>query len=78
MASPILQGTLKDGFGEAVVACDLPEPNNFPTLDICRERFLWAHKEVDFAPHPVAGHVIQITEYFIHSIAGKYGVHSYM
>ena len=25
-ASPILQGTLKDGFGEAVMTCDMPEP----------------------------------------------------
>ena len=25
-ASPILQGALKDGFGEALVACDMPEP----------------------------------------------------
>ena len=25
MVSPTLQGALKDGFGEAVVACDMPE-----------------------------------------------------
>ena len=24
--SPTLQGALKDGYGEAVVACDMPEP----------------------------------------------------
>ena len=27
-----LQGALKDGFGEAVVACDVPEPCKFPSL----------------------------------------------
>ena len=32
-ASPTLQGVLKDGFGEAVVACDMPEPCKFPSLD---------------------------------------------
>ena len=26
MASPTLQGALNDGFGEAVAACDMPEP----------------------------------------------------
>ena len=25
-AQPIFQGAPKDGFGEAVVACDMPEP----------------------------------------------------
>ena len=31
-ASPTLQGATKDGFGEAVVACDMPEPGKFPSL----------------------------------------------
>ena len=31
-ALPILQGALKDGFGEAVVACDKPEPCKSPSL----------------------------------------------
>ena len=30
-ASPILQGSLKDGFGESVVACDMHEPCKFRT-----------------------------------------------
>ena len=34
-ASPSLQGALKDGFGEAVVTCDMPEPCKFPSLDSC-------------------------------------------
>ena len=48
-ASPILQGPLKDGFGEAVVACDMPEPCKFPSSDSCQKRFLWIHKKVDHA-----------------------------
>ena len=58
-ASPTLKGALKDGFGQAVVACDMPEPYKFPPLDICQKRFLWTHKEVDLAPHPVVGLVLQ-------------------
>ena len=36
-ASPTLQGTLKDGFGEAVMACDIPKPCELPSLDSCRK-----------------------------------------
>ena len=39
-ASPTLQDALKDGFGEAVVACDMPEPCEFPSLESCQKRFL--------------------------------------
>ena len=39
-ASPTLQGAPKDGFGEAVVACDVPEPCKFPSLDSCQKKFL--------------------------------------
>ena len=41
------------------MACDMPEPYKFPPLDICQKRFLWTHKEVDLAPHPVVGLVLQ-------------------
>ena len=58
-ASPTLQGVLKNGFGEAVVAFDKPEPCKFPSLGSCQERFLWTHKEVGLAPHPVVGLVFQ-------------------
>ena len=58
-ASPTLKGALKDGFGEAVVACDMPEPCKFPSLDSCQNRSLWTHKEVDLAPHPAVGVVLQ-------------------
>ena len=34
-ASHTLQGVRKDGFGEAVVACDMPESYKFPSLDSC-------------------------------------------
>ena len=37
------------------MACDMPEPCKFPCLDSCQKRFLWTHKEVDLAPHPVVG-----------------------
>ena len=45
-ASPTLQGTLKDGFGESVVACDMPKPHMFLSLESCQKRFLWTHKEL--------------------------------
>ena len=38
----------------AVVAGQL-EPCEFPSLESCQKRFLWSHKEVDLAPHPVVG-----------------------
>ena len=59
-ASPILQGSLKDGFGESVVACDMPEPCKFPSLDRCQKMFLWTHKDVDLAPHTDVGLVHQV------------------
>ena len=31
----------------AVMACDMPEPCKFPSLDSCQKTFLWTHKEVD-------------------------------
>ena len=37
----------------------MPEPCKFPSLDSCQKRFLWTHKEVDLAPHPVVGLVLQ-------------------
>ena len=58
-ASATLQGAPQDGFGEAVVARDMPEPFEIPSLDNCRRRFLWANKEVDLAPHPVVGLVLR-------------------
>ena len=57
---PTLQGALNDGFGEAVVACYMPEPCKFSSPDSCQKRFLWTHKEVDLAPHPVYGLVLKI------------------
>ena len=32
----------------------------FPSLDSWQKRFLWTHKEVDLAPHPVVGLVLQV------------------
>ena len=51
---------LKDGFGEAVMACDMLEPCKFPSLDSCKKRFLCNHKEVYLATHPVVGLVLQV------------------
>ena len=56
--SPTLQGALKDGSGEAVAECEMPEPRESPSLDNCQKRFLWAHKGVDHATHPVVGLVL--------------------
>ena len=39
-ASPTLQVALKNGFGEAVVACDMPEPCKFLSLKSCQKRLL--------------------------------------
>ena len=46
LASPTLHDALKNGLGEAVVACDMLEPCKFPSLDSCRKRFLWTYKAV--------------------------------
>ena len=58
-ASPTLQSALKNDFGEAVVACDSPEPCEFPSLDSCQKTFLWTHK-VALAQHPVVGLALQV------------------
>ena len=38
-------------------------------LDSCQKRFLYTQKEVDLAPHPVVGLVLQVgdTEKFLHA-----------
>ena len=64
MVSPFpplpFQGAMKSGFGEAVVACDLPEPCKFPSLDSCQKKFLWTHKKTDLVPHPFICLVLQL------------------
>ena len=42
------------------MACDMPELCKFSSLDSCPKRFLWTHKEVDLASHPVVGVVLQV------------------
>ena len=59
-ASPTSQGALNDGFGEPVLACDKSEPCKSPSLDSCQKKFLWTNKEVDLAPHLLAGLVLQV------------------
>ena len=41
-------------------AHDVPEPCAFRFNNSCQKRFLWAHKKVDLAPHPVVGRVPEI------------------
>ena len=41
------------------MACDMPKPRKFTSLDRRKKRLLWAHKEVDLDPHPVIGLVLQ-------------------
>ena len=55
------------------MACDMPETGKFPSLDSCQEQFLWTHKEVDLAPHPVVGLVLQVgdTEKFPQALGYK-------
>ena len=52
------------------MACDMPEPCKFSSLDSYQKRFLWTHKEVDLAPHPVVGLVFQTrdAEKFPHAL----------
>ena len=57
-ASPTLQRALNNGFREAVMACDMPEPCKLPSLDSCQKRLMWIHKGVDLAPHPIVGPVL--------------------
>ena len=40
MVLSTLQDALKDGFGEVVVVCDMPEPYKFLSLDTFQKRFL--------------------------------------
>ena len=42
------------------MTCDMPEPCKFPSLDSYQKRFLWIHRGVDLAPHPVVGLVVQV------------------
>ena len=59
-ASPTLQSALQDGFGGAVVACDMPKPCLFLSPDSWQKRFLRAHKNTDLAAHPVFDPVLQV------------------
>ena len=51
-----------NGFGEAVVACSMPEPCECPSLDSCQKSFQWTHEEADLAPHPVVGLVPRVRD----------------
>ena len=38
----------------------MPEACKFPSLDSCQKRFLWTHKKVNLAPHPVVCLVLHV------------------
>ena len=46
------------------MAVDMLEPSKFPSLDSCQRKFLWTHKEVDLAPYPIVGLVLQVRDAF--------------
>ena len=58
------------------MVCNMHEPCKFLFLDSCQKSFLWTHKEVDFALHPVTGLVLQValladTKTFLHALGFK-------
>ena len=42
------------------MARNMPEPCKFLSIASCHKRSLWAQKELDLAPHPVVGLVLQV------------------
>ena len=68
MASPILQGALRYGFGKVVVACDMPKPCKFLSLDIYQKRCLWAREDVDLTLPLVFSLVLQADVEKFHSM----------
>ena len=55
------------------MACDMSEPCKFPSLVNCQKRFLWTHREVDLAPHSVAGLALEVgdTETFPQALGSE-------
>ena len=49
MVPRTLQYALKDGFREALMARNISQSCQFPSLDTCQKRFLYMHKEIDLA-----------------------------
>ena len=58
--SPTVQDTLKDDIGKAIMFHAMPKLCEYPSLDSCKKTFMWAHKEVDVASHPVVGLILQV------------------
>ena len=38
----------------------MPEPGTFPSLGTCQKSFLWTHKDIGLALHPLGGRVLQV------------------
>ena len=55
------------------MACNMPDPCRFPSLDRYQKRFPWSHKEGDLAPQPVIGLVLQVgyAESFLRHLVSK-------
>ena len=68
MVLPTIQSALKDDFGEAVVACDMPKPCKFLSLDIYQKRCLWAREDVDLTLPLVFSLVLQADVEKFHSM----------
>ena len=59
---PPYRFALKAGFGEGVVARNMPATCQFLSHDSCEKRFLWAHEEVELNPHTVVGLALRARE----------------
>ena len=56
MASPTLQGALKDGLERlSWRTCETCPNHAIPSLDSCQKRLLWTHEEADSCCAPVVG-----------------------
>ena len=53
------------------MACDMPEPCRFPSLNSGQKKFLWTHKEVDLALHAVVVFQVGDMEKFPHALSFK-------
>ena len=59
-ASAILQGALKDGFLDAVVACNMPKPCKCLSPDSRQKKVLVAHQELHLPPHRIVCFVLRV------------------
>ena len=65
--SPTLRGAPKDGFGEAVVACDMPEPGKFPSLRYQLQSKEANHIHLDAGVRLKPSFILKSTQYQVQS-----------